>query len=228
MASYRRKGHWRRGRDGRMHWVSEHSVTKGSSQKRRSSTSWSSYSATWISQSRSPVHSQPVPTRYPALPYSARWLKPNAHCPVCGAAVYFWSNAEGSRVYFDEMGPPWPKHPCTDPRPAASTCGLSLSLYKTKATPETVAHAGDFRQRFAVPPARAYELEKVVWNGHASWLHVRRIGWLRWRTVLLVPYPFPRVAPGHLIFVSQGRISLLDPATLQILEFPAATARQAK
>ncbi len=39
---------------------------------------------------------------------------PNARCPVCGALVYFHSNEHGSRVYFDELGHPWPKHPCTD------------------------------------------------------------------------------------------------------------------
>jgi hypothetical protein len=39
---------------------------------------------------------------------------PNARCPVCGASVFFYQNAHGSRVFFDELGPPWPKHPCTD------------------------------------------------------------------------------------------------------------------
>lgn len=42
------------------------------------------------------------------------WVHPNANCPVCGATVFFYSNEHGSRVYFDELGPPWPKHPCTD------------------------------------------------------------------------------------------------------------------
>jgi hypothetical protein len=42
------------------------------------------------------------------------WISPNARCPVCGAAVYFYGNQNGSRVFFDDLGPPWPKHPCTD------------------------------------------------------------------------------------------------------------------
>ncbi|MEV4536233.1 DUF1707 domain-containing protein [Asanoa sp. NPDC049518] len=42
------------------------------------------------------------------------WISPNARCPVCGASVYFYSSGHGSRVFFDEIGPPWPKHPCTD------------------------------------------------------------------------------------------------------------------
>lgn len=39
---------------------------------------------------------------------------PNAACPVCGASVFFYQSPNGGRVFFDELGPPWPKHPCTD------------------------------------------------------------------------------------------------------------------
>jgi hypothetical protein len=39
---------------------------------------------------------------------------PNARCPVCGASVFFYQNEYGSRVFFDELGFDWPKHPCTD------------------------------------------------------------------------------------------------------------------
>jgi hypothetical protein len=28
--------------------------------------------------------------------------------------VFYYWNQYGSSVYFDELGPPWPKHPCTD------------------------------------------------------------------------------------------------------------------
>lgn len=45
---------------------------------------------------------------------TARIVNPNADCPVCGEPVFFYQNENGSKVYFDELGPPWPKHPCTD------------------------------------------------------------------------------------------------------------------
>ncbi|WP_095203801.1 hypothetical protein [Mesorhizobium carmichaelinearum] len=45
---------------------------------------------------------------------SACYVNPNARCPVCGDAVFFYANRHGSRVYFDELGHPWTKHPCTD------------------------------------------------------------------------------------------------------------------
>jgi hypothetical protein len=56
---------------------------------------------------------------------SGCYVIPNAKCPVCGDAVYFYANEHGSRVFFDHLGPPWPKHPCTDnPRePAAASQG---------------------------------------------------------------------------------------------------------
>jgi hypothetical protein len=38
---------------------------------------------------------------------------PNARCPVCGAKVFFYQSPFGGRVFFDELGPPWQKHPCT-------------------------------------------------------------------------------------------------------------------
>ncbi len=42
------------------------------------------------------------------------YVAPNAACPICRKAVFFYANASGSRVFFDELGPPWSKHGCTD------------------------------------------------------------------------------------------------------------------
>ena len=45
-------------------------------------------------------------------------------CPICGDAVFLYQSEHGGRAFFDELGPPWPKHPCTDRaravQPAAS------------------------------------------------------------------------------------------------------------
>jgi len=46
--------------------------------------------------------------------YSACFVVPNAKCPECGESVYYYQNDAGSKVFFDEIGWPWPKHPCTD------------------------------------------------------------------------------------------------------------------
>ncbi|MCD6050475.1 MAG: hypothetical protein K0Q55_1878 [Verrucomicrobia bacterium] len=50
---------------------------------------------------------------FPFITYPS-YVNPNAQCPVCGASVYFYQSPYGGRVFFDELGPPWPKHPCTD------------------------------------------------------------------------------------------------------------------
>lgn len=39
---------------------------------------------------------------------------PNARCPVCRNHVFFYRSSDGGAVFFDQLGPPWPKHPCTD------------------------------------------------------------------------------------------------------------------
>jgi hypothetical protein len=54
---------------------------------------------------------------------------PNATCPVCKTRVYFYASPDGGRVYFDELGPPWQKHPCMDIAPSA---GTRLSKFGSK------------------------------------------------------------------------------------------------
>lgn len=39
---------------------------------------------------------------------------PNAACPMCGESVFFYRSPDGGSVYFESLGPPWPKHPCMD------------------------------------------------------------------------------------------------------------------
>ena len=55
---------------------------------------------------------------------SAGYTVPNASCPVCGASVFFYQSPYGGRVFFDSLGPPWPKHACTTSDYVASGRGL--------------------------------------------------------------------------------------------------------
>ena len=50
--------------------------------------------------------------RQPSLRYES-YTYPTS-CPVCGEAVFFYRSPDDGRVFFDRLGPPWPKHPCTD------------------------------------------------------------------------------------------------------------------
>lgn len=54
---------------------------------------------------------------------------PNAKCPVCGEKVFFYQNIYGSRVFFDSLGIPWPKHPCTDNKTYSSKGNLTKDIY---------------------------------------------------------------------------------------------------
>ena len=70
---------------------------------------------------------------------------PNALCPVCGASVFYYQNRSGSRVFFDDLGWPWPKHPCTD-NPAAQTGKIkrpSKKGQRGKAVPANQANLYD-------------------------------------------------------------------------------------
>jgi hypothetical protein len=57
-----------------------------------------------------------APSGRSAKPYESvvSYVNPNAHCPVCGETVFFYQNPFGGRVFFDDLGWPWPKHGCTD------------------------------------------------------------------------------------------------------------------
>jgi hypothetical protein len=45
----------------------------------------------------------------------ASYVNTNARCPVCDCPVIFYRSPYDGRVFFDPpLGPPWPKHPCTD------------------------------------------------------------------------------------------------------------------
>lgn len=60
---------------------------------------------------------------------------PNARCPVCGDDVFFYQSPTGGRVFFDELGPPWPKHPCTDRQPGPSQLGPILPPLQPRSRP---------------------------------------------------------------------------------------------
>lgn len=74
----------------------------------------------------------------PSLEYGpGYWSQPSSHtdanakCPVCGQRVFFYRSPDNGRVFFDALGPPWPKHPCTDAR-ATTKSGYSFTESNTK------------------------------------------------------------------------------------------------
>ena len=39
---------------------------------------------------------------------------PKVRCQHCGGKVFYYENTNGSKVFFDFLGPPWPKHSCEE------------------------------------------------------------------------------------------------------------------
>lgn len=71
---------------------------------------------------------------------------PNARCPVCGAHVFYYQSTSGGRVYFDELGPPWSKHPCTDNAISNSSKNTAMAI-KPKEEASANSHRGFFTKR---------------------------------------------------------------------------------
>lgn len=218
LGTYRRRGHYRRSKNGGRHWVAPHSVTRnGRDFNRGRRSAWTGANFT-----RRALPRPPGPGRA-ALPYSARWAQPNAKCPVCGALVYFWSNAHGSRVFFDEMGPPWPKHPCTDSRRTVATSPWAAPR------PDTAAWAGiprDFRQglplsasgfrsRYGSPAASAFTVAGVRWHQGWTVLTLKRLRWSRRKVTKIAQGQFS-LPIGQFVFVEQDQMTFLDAAQLDV------------
>jgi hypothetical protein len=75
------------------------------------SSGYSGYVYTSLYRSPDVQYFSEIPSFNPSY---TSFVNPNAHCPVCGTPVFFYQSPYGGRVFFDELGPPWPKHPCTD------------------------------------------------------------------------------------------------------------------
>ncbi|MEU4663557.1 hypothetical protein AB0F83_17555 [Micromonospora chalcea] len=195
MTTYRRRGHWRRSPGGGRHWVDPHYVTRNRTSGWPPQRSWASYP-------------RAVPTP-PLRSFPERLLSPNARCPVCGAPVFFYSNEHGSRVFFDEVGPPWPKHPCTDtsshrgyaPAPAGGP------------TP-----AGPLHHVNAWPP---YVLVEQEAGDGGTTLTLRKPYTMHpvtiWRTAAEVP-----LAAGDILFIKAGQMSYFDISRDEPVTLPVA------
>ncbi len=68
----------------------------------------------WGGANHLPARSSPPTLRFIGYGSYNSFTIPNARCPVCGDSVFFYRSPNGGSVFFDDLGPPWPKHPCTE------------------------------------------------------------------------------------------------------------------
>ena len=190
MTRFWREGHWRWGKYSE-HWVEGHWVDRDG---------WSS---TWAYSAVNPL-STPTGT----VVRVDSWVDPNARCPICGAEVFFYSNHFGSRVYFDDLGPPWPKHPCMDTSPPRTSVAVD---YK----PEAGRSRSGIRDLISVGLtnnihiAGVFVVLEVAKRGPKRELTLQEIGGERIETVVSPPAP-----PEFSIAVSHGvELHWFDPRT---------------
>lgn len=96
------------------------------------------------------------------LPSTESSIDANARCPVCAARVYFYISPNGGRVYFDALGPPWPKHPCTATAPERSI--------ERSVRPQMPASQPGWRPLRHVPPSKQRrKIERRLAEGWINW-----------------------------------------------------------
>lgn len=230
MTTYRRRGHWRRGRDGQRHWVSSRTVHRSGGR----ATSGGPIRASW----RSP---RPAPARrssstWVAKAYSVRWARHNAQCPVCGALVYFYANEHGSRVFFDELGPPWPKHPCTDraqtdrirgASPAVRAAPWAYPAPKGRRIRSQASRTGellsalDYGDRYGVSPLAAWLVVEVSREDAATRLSLGPL-YGRVRVSVFLAMEQVAVIPGDIVFIDNNVLSFMDLEHLEVRNVPVS------
>lgn len=171
--------------------------------------------------------------RYPefnrAGSFAASFVNPNATCPVCGASVFYYQNSHGSRVFFDDLGPLWPKHRCTDRQLNASTIQSSTGLVvRTQAARSEIArwqkHRGidcfeEFTQKHGTRPWPLATIVKRIKGGKAVFLFLKVLTQAGVRNSYLSCKAMPKCCKeGSIIAVSRRKISVLDTSTWAAVE----------
>jgi hypothetical protein len=88
--------------------------------------------------------------------YSACFVVPNAMCRYCGASVFYYENEHGSKVFFNELGWPWPKHSCPS-NPHNSEFETSSKMLRGR-TMENVLEIARAAQQIDFDPASKFRL----------------------------------------------------------------------
>jgi hypothetical protein len=169
--------------------------------------------------------------------YSACFVVPNARCPECGESVYYYQNDAGSRVFFDELGWPWPKHPCTDNGtkvqpsskiPRARTTEDVLEIVKA-ARQLDFDPAVKFRYSFGDSPWDLLSVKSIRRSGFENRIEANSISplldeplYLAFVSAKIVP------APGDFFGFNGESVSVLEPGSLQSKRLKARSIEEAE
>jgi hypothetical protein len=138
---------------------------------------------------------------FPFVTYPS-YVNPNARCPVCGCAVYYYQSPYGGRVFFDDLGPPWPKHPCTD-NPvvrhhfSSAESRARLLVGATTQPSESNSETDESKKSAAVETPTA----KIVPPRLAAWTEA---GWMPFIVTQIISRPLGIEAEGKLFTSAEG------------------------
>lgn len=170
---------------------------------------------------------------------AACFVNPNAICPECGAVVYYYENASGSRVFFDDLGPPWPKHPCTD----YVTGNLGNWVKQTSIIRRKRGEAASIEQaiintRFDWPemykraynsvPRELYQVDSVLFVGFANLMMMYRLDTTseapKETRVRFLKYTSQKTRPqiNDIVAVGNGKVWVLDRSSWRSRNFDAS------
>lgn len=230
MTQFWRQGFWRSSVNGNAHWVEGHLVDRDDWHRDGSSGSSSIYFRDELVTARADQSA------------TARYVYPNAVCPECGQPVFFYQNEYGSRVYFDELGPPWPKHPCTD-QTAIAKARYSLprdAIVPILRDPSQVSQISSWLSLARLDMSAVFK-EKYAANQWDPWLIDGRFkaaaGVLlilqsvtagESRRLFLLGRHFPRLLKQNsLVFVSRRRLAYFDLTSMEPAEIDVKRIRTA-
>lgn len=132
-------------------------------------------------------------------------LVPNARCPVCNAVVFYFCNSYGSSVFFDQIGKPWPKHPCTDLAYVRNKTGQiieplirekALDVYRDIFSGQTIVLRVAERMRYGL--TTGFTLVDPIRPGDS----------LVWET--REPAPLESIGVGQIVFIEGSYLTCLD------------------
>jgi hypothetical protein len=220
MTLFERNGYWRTRANGKSHWVSGSLVARDDWDRHSTSGNRSGYFER-LADNRA-VRSA-----------TARFVNPNADCPVCGEPVFFYQNHSGSRVYFDELGPPWPKHPCTDqeaytrsPESSVNTIvqpsGREVSQVELIDNWQLLAGIDTqytFRNKYKIRKWSAWQVVGRFRGANGALLVLNSVDTAKQRRQYFSTRNLPKsFAIQTLAFVNRGRLTYFDHATMEPVE----------
>ncbi|QDT90167.1 hypothetical protein [Gimesia algae] len=226
MTQFWKEGHYRTNAQGNEFWVNGHYVNRDD---------WNRSSYDYMPP---PPQVDSFLIQYPEFKTESRvsvcFVTPNALCPVCGESVYYYQNKNGSRVFFDELGHPWPKHPCTDSSTTAARTSISLSqssgIFDFRSNRDITAIskwqkrrgndiAAKFKEKYGTNPCPLAIIIKRIKNGNQVFVFLKMYQEGRARKVYLSCKSLPKCCQtGFLVAVQKQKISFVNTATMTPVE----------